>query len=142
MRKGVKTIYKTAKPSTKYYYLCADYHSYQDGNVYIPIDDTTEMNIKQYIVGTGGTKLDEPLVNNTPMTYEYEQGQKYKFIKNIQDWGFLVCRDTRDKLSCEFISISEPIESMQFETQTQTMKSKKKTAKKSRTKKMKSRRKW
>ena len=37
-----------------YYYLCADLHLYQVGT--IKVGDI--MNIKQYIVGTGGTKLD------------------------------------------------------------------------------------
>jgi hypothetical protein len=39
----------------KYYYLCADLHQYQSGNVSI----NGKMQMKQYIVGTGGAKLDK-----------------------------------------------------------------------------------
>jgi hypothetical protein len=43
----------------KYYYLCADLHSYQIGNIDIT-DETNNktIGITQYVVGTGGTKLD------------------------------------------------------------------------------------
>ena len=43
------------KPNIKYYYLCADLHQYQSGNVSI----NGNMLIRQYIVGTGGAKLDK-----------------------------------------------------------------------------------
>jgi len=43
------------KPNIKYYYLCADLHQYQSGNVNI----NGNMMIRQYIVGTGGAKLDK-----------------------------------------------------------------------------------
>jgi hypothetical protein len=42
-------------PNIKYFYLCADLHQYQCGNVSI----NGKMQIKQYIVGTGGAKLDK-----------------------------------------------------------------------------------
>jgi hypothetical protein len=38
-----------------YYYLCADLHQYQSGNVII----NSDMHLKQYIVGTAGAKKDE-----------------------------------------------------------------------------------
>lgn len=44
-----------------YYYLCADLHQYQIGNISIGTTDTEPINnmlIKQYIVGTGGADLD------------------------------------------------------------------------------------
>uniref|UniRef100_A0A6C0I957 Calcineurin-like phosphoesterase domain-containing protein n=1 Tax=viral metagenome TaxID=1070528 RepID=A0A6C0I957_9ZZZZ len=44
---------------TRYYYLCSDYHSYQEGTIIIDVGSSI-MTIQQYIVGTGGTDLDEP----------------------------------------------------------------------------------
>lgn len=43
----------------KYYYLCADLHLYQTGIIDIPVEGPSPMHIEQYIVGTGGTELDE-----------------------------------------------------------------------------------
>ena len=45
-----------------FYYLCADYHVYEEGEVMM-IKDGIQRTIKQYIVGTGGTELD-------PSTYK------------------------------------------------------------------------
>jgi len=46
----------------KYYYLCADLHQYQIGNISISPPGASSINdymfIKQYIVGTGGADLD------------------------------------------------------------------------------------
>jgi hypothetical protein len=42
-------------PNIKYYYLCADLHQYQCGNISI----NGKMQIRQHIVGTGGAKLDK-----------------------------------------------------------------------------------
>jgi hypothetical protein len=52
----------------KYYYLCADLHSYQIGNA--DITDTTNnktIGITQYVVGTGGTKLDPLFLDQEPI---------------------------------------------------------------------------
>ena len=44
-------------PEKNYYYLCADYHLFEEGNVIIKKDGKERL-IHQYIVGTGGTELD------------------------------------------------------------------------------------
>lgn len=52
---------KNKSINVNYYYLCADLHQYQIGNIAIEssIDDPEDrMFIKQYIVGTGGAHLD------------------------------------------------------------------------------------
>ena len=49
----------TVYPTCNYYYLCADLHLFQVGTVGIEANGSSLMSIKQYIVGTGGTKLDD-----------------------------------------------------------------------------------
>jgi Icc-related predicted phosphoesterase len=44
-------------PEKNYYYLCADYHLFEEGDVIIK-KDGKERIIHQYISGTGGTELD------------------------------------------------------------------------------------
>lgn len=77
-------------PNSQYYYLCADLHLYQQGEVTFYHDDK-EMKIKQYIVGTGGTHLDLEIpteYNNT----EYTIGDfHYAHNKSLYEHGFLVC---------------------------------------------------
>jgi hypothetical protein len=76
----------------KYYYLCADYHSYQKGLITLDIEDGNEMKIEQYIVGTGGTKLDDELLSDiNPSYYDEDQKLNYKMKINEQDCGFLAC---------------------------------------------------
>jgi hypothetical protein len=52
-----------------YYYLCADLHQYQIGNISIEIEGSSEkMMIKQYIAGTGGADPDAyPFINKEDM---------------------------------------------------------------------------
>ena len=47
-------------PNADFYYLCADLHLYQKGEVAVDMGDAV-MNIEQHIVGTGGTKLDDAI---------------------------------------------------------------------------------
>jgi hypothetical protein len=72
----------------QYVYLCADYHNYQEGIVRIG-----DMQIKQYIVGTGGTKLDAPLDRDmgTIMMSDTEYPTEYQFQKEINAYGYLMC---------------------------------------------------
>lgn len=44
-------------PEKNYYYLCADYHLFEEGDVIIKKDGKERL-IHQYISGTGGTELD------------------------------------------------------------------------------------
>ena len=44
-------------PEKNYYYLCADYHLFEEGDIIIKKDGKERL-IHQYIAGTGGTELD------------------------------------------------------------------------------------
>jgi len=46
---------KDGERDINYYYLCADLHQYQSGNIII----NSDMHLKQYIVGTAGAKKDK-----------------------------------------------------------------------------------
>ena len=65
------------------------------------------MEIQQYIVGTGGTELDDKLVDNTSIesnrTYK-ERNVIYTFEEEQQECGFLECTITNDQPNFEFIS--------------------------------------
>ena len=105
----LEDIYTTTKdiPQIKYYYLCADYHSYQHG--YITLD--SGMEIEQYIAGIGGTELDPDL----PPSFVPSESQiepppgitSYTMEKNVHDWGFLVCRPGATELTCEPIFLQK-----------------------------------
>lgn len=96
----LNTIYGIAGERVNYYYLCADYHSYQHG--YITL--ANGMKIEQYIAGIGGTELD-PDIN---ITEEYdavnpETGIRYQLSpgNNVRNWGFLVCHIDDTRFACE-----------------------------------------
>lgn len=83
---------------TKYYYLCSDLHLYQKGVLKITNSKSkTPMKIHQYIVGTGGTQLDNPSpidvvkkhttdINDYTVNYELEEEKALH--------GFLKCTTT------------------------------------------------
>ena len=53
-------IYNLLGSEINYFYLCADLHLYQDGLITLKNEEEQkEMKIKQFIVGTGGTELDD-----------------------------------------------------------------------------------
>jgi Icc-related predicted phosphoesterase len=70
-------------PTSKFYYLCSDLHLYQEGTIHLPVDTGT-MNIKQYIVGTGGTELDSMPLGNSG-------NELYNEITTIKECGVLAC---------------------------------------------------
>jgi hypothetical protein len=98
-------------PNIKYYYLCADLHHYQSGNVNI----NGKMMIRQYIVGTGGAKLDKydknlimsshnssysKTTNNIISTYQMSPEDLENSTKKN---GFLICEKVDDvNLSFKF----------------------------------------
>jgi len=90
-----------------YYYLCADLHQYQSGNIKI----NNNMNIKQYIVGTAGAKKDEvnkDLLFTTPQTLEnieYFMDDDDK-INMTNENGYLKCIADEINLKFEFISLN------------------------------------
>jgi hypothetical protein len=97
-------------PNIKYYYLCADLHQYQSGNVSI-----NGKMIRQYIVGTGGAKLDKydknliisshnstysKTTNNINSTYQMSPEDLENSTKKN---GFLICEKVDDvNLSFKF----------------------------------------
>jgi hypothetical protein len=89
------------------YYLCADYHVYEEGIVTI-IKDGIEKKIHQYIVGTGGTELDPftrkekmiSTVSDEPHKYELE----YQFNKTKIWYGFLKGKYIKNKWEFSFVS--------------------------------------
>ena len=85
------------------FYLCADVHLYQYGLVTI-----NSLNIKQYIVGTGGAHLDNYNANETEFRNVYGiKGLNYKVLENYNNiHGFLVVDidtiDSNDIISFKF----------------------------------------
>lgn len=97
-------------PNIKYYYLCADLHQYQSGNVSI----NGKMSIRQYIVGTGGAKLDKydkniiashnstysKTTNDLNSTYQMSPED---LENSTSENGFLICEKVNDiNLSFKF----------------------------------------
>ena len=102
-----------------YYYLCADLHLYQIGTITITDVVTTQpiMSIKQYIVGTGGTKLDNSpfLMPDLPMpddtvcfksaTIEasYAMTPEQLSLSTSEKYGFLECELYKRQMYFKFI---------------------------------------
>lgn len=82
------------------YHLCADTHYYQKGTIKISNEDK-ELNIIQYIVGTGGTILDE-------MYSEEIEHDNISFtpIETIVSYGFIHIM-MKDKIVIDFINFDE-----------------------------------
>ena len=106
-----KIFNQITNPNIKYYYLCADLHQYQCGNVSI----NGKMTIRQYIVGTGGAKLDKydknliiashnstysKTTNDIISTYQMSSADLENSTKKN---GFLICEKVDDvNLSFKF----------------------------------------
>jgi hypothetical protein len=82
-------------PDSRFYYLCSDLHLYQEGTIHLPVDTGT-MNIKQYIVGTGGTELDSMPEGNG--------NELYDEITSIEKCGFLACDVSGSEPTFKFIT--------------------------------------
>lgn len=78
------------------YYLCADTHLYQHGEVHID-----NLKIVQHISGTGGARSDN--FNNENLNY-ISDILKYKIIKNINNFGYLIVY-IRDKIKFKFKTV-------------------------------------
>lgn len=111
----LRDIYKlNDAENINYYYLCADYHSYQSGDVVLRMNDGSgEMKIRQYICGTGGTELDDNLdyndsklngINLVDQTDDF--ALNYQMIENICDNGFLDCEINGDEIKFTFIRLT------------------------------------
>jgi hypothetical protein len=89
--------------SSKYYYLCADLHLYQQGT--IKIDD--KMVIEQYIVGTGGAELDTAIDVEPGKTINSDMNiLSYEMKQNIRTNGFLHCIENGKQLCFKFIDVN------------------------------------
>ncbi len=96
-----------------YYYLCADTHHYQRGEITIQKKNKS-IQIKQFIVGTGGANLDKhPFANSCPTKYpEFEQTTdgyrtKYHVDELNVSYGFLRVAINTNKMPCiRFIPVS------------------------------------
>jgi hypothetical protein len=89
-------LFDIIKPhGIKFYYLCADIHNYQKGQVTIT-KNGEKMNIEQYIVGIGGAHLDDDY--NEKFNRDYATGQEIlkPYIKNS---GII---DIKDGISLEY----------------------------------------
>lgn len=85
------TILNTFKNEVNYYYLCADLHLYQQGTITIGVEGS-DVEINQYIVGTGGTKLDDEILSGfVPASSFPPPIKNYVVNETIRDHGFLTC---------------------------------------------------
>ena len=90
----LKEIYSRLMDDVNYFYLCADVHLYQEGNIFIKIDKMPKMKIQQYIVGTGGTELDKCIAeSNIGVEIENER-LTYTMTGCQERCGFLECINT------------------------------------------------
>jgi hypothetical protein len=114
-----ESVYEKIKSSRRnkinYYYLCADLHQYQIGNIQIFGKSGLPMNIKQYIVGTGGTTLDPyPFSQHGRYAMREIEMQEYKvrYLMTPEEielsgsrHGFLECYSINGKLEFKFIDL-------------------------------------
>jgi len=112
----LRSIYSQFQDIPKYTYLCADYHSYQKGIINIEIPSSTAsgheyMTIMQYIVGTGGTELDDELdIEKEKIPSENRDPPKddtphpeYIIKENKKTCGFLECRVDGPSVNFTFV---------------------------------------
>jgi hypothetical protein len=104
------SIYKK-HPSSKYYYLCADLHLYQQGTIEIHDKMVIEhkMVIEQYIVGTGGAELDTVIPVEPSKTIIQDMNNiilSYVMKQNIETNGFLHCIENDKELCFKFIDVN------------------------------------
>jgi len=86
----LQSIYERTR-GVNYYYLCSDLHLFQQGKIELNFDSLGTMAIQQYIVGTGGTKLDDPLPQPYTETTHEQYGIKYILEEEKAQCGFLEC---------------------------------------------------
>ena len=131
--KVLKEIYSRLMDNVNYFYLCADVHLYQEGNIVIKIDETQQMKIQQYIVGTGGTELDTCIAESNIGDKIENDRLTYTMTRCQERCGFLECITTSAIPSFLFNEI--PIEGgVKKIKNTKKKKTKKKTKKKKKNK--------
>ena len=118
-------IYKPIYPNNQnvnYYYMCADLHQYQTGEV--EINSTNDQSIppiriRQYIIGTGGANKDDYNPNKireyikTKETSVIDETIQINYIMTEEDLsksrsenGFLICQENVNGLTCQFRNIA------------------------------------
>lgn len=100
----LKMIYDILHSEVTYTYLCADLHLYQRGKVVM----NTSMEINQYIVGTGGTELDDEIPQEVMDIKTFDRkgdGAVYELEECRHEFGFLEC-DIREDNGPVFSFIS------------------------------------
>jgi hypothetical protein len=85
----------------KIYYLCADTHMYQEGTIRILPD----LEIKQYVVGTGGAEQDK--IYEPDNTIVEDGIQVYTKSNEKKEFGFLTVDINDSGLNFEFISANQ-----------------------------------
>lgn len=97
-------IYSKLNNSVKYYYLCADLHQYQPGDIII----NGAMNIRQYIVGTGGAEFDKIVKKEIPGgDFVSQDNIQYRIdLSETRDKtnGYLKCTSPNNELLFEFVT--------------------------------------
>ena len=123
-----KNIFEVVKKMDKemnYFYLCADLHQYQIGNISIcPQGSSEKMLIKQYTVGTGGAdqdpfpfsksdiseKRDRLVFEQNGVTYNLDYLMMPEELElSGSMYGFLQCTGNGDNLSFKFIDVDGDI---------------------------------
>ena len=100
-------IYNLLGSEIKYFYLCADLHLYQEGLITLTNEEEQkEMEIKQFIVGTGGTELDDAIPNDINFVLSSETIH-YNMISSKQECGVLKCEVDGLEPKFEFISTQQ-----------------------------------
>ena len=89
----------------KIYYLCADTHIFQEGIINI----LPGLEIKQYVVGTGGAEQDKIYIHDNIST---KDGVIYTKSNEKKEFGFLVVDIKDSELSFEFVSANPEIGEM------------------------------
>tara|TARA_B110001469_G_scaffold42808_1_gene42272 strand:- start:1454 stop:3646 length:2193 start_codon:yes stop_codon:yes gene_type:complete len=94
-------IYNMLGDTIHYNYLCADLHLHQEG--YVKIND---MVINQYIVGTGGTKLDDnsKVFQDRTITTVGGHTIVYDMVMSDKVYGFLHCSAQDGDFHCAFVN--------------------------------------
>jgi hypothetical protein len=100
-----------------FYYLCADLHQYQIGNIEISPEITSissegeynpTMSIKQYIVGTGGTSLDDYPFEEQKVEEGYYDEKSFQMLNSSSEGSRLENNyyDIKYKMTREQINLS------------------------------------
>lgn len=84
----------------KIYHICADTHFYENSHL-----EFNGMKINQYIVGTGGADLDNPLPYDRET--KTEKDVNYRVIDTKKNYGFLHIYSSFGELKFNFIEVPE-----------------------------------